>query len=151
MRDRRWWVAVVVVAITLPWVCLWAAVYVAVVAVGSFNVAAVLGVADLVVNLALIGVGGLVAGLVGGFVVGVRRWWLVVPTLVVAAAGIGAYLVDEALGLGHWDWFGLGLVTAVQSVALLVAAWLTPMGLQVPAGEVRSLPTGDVDRHRAAA
>ncbi len=151
MRDRRWWVAVVAVAITLPWVCLWAAVYAGVGVVGSFNIADVIGTSDLVVNLALIGVGGLVAGLVGGFVAGVRRWWLAVPTVVVAVAGIGAYLVDEALGLGHWDWFGVGLVTGAQSVALVVAAWLVPIVAPVEVGKVHTLPTGNLDRHRVAA
>jgi hypothetical protein len=74
---------------------------------------------------------------------------LAVPTLVVVAAGIGAYLVDEALGLGHRDWFGVGLVTAAQSVALLGAARLTSVEERV--GEVHTLPTGDADDRRAAA
>lgn len=151
MRDRRWWIAVVAVAVTLPWLCLWLAVYATVMVVGSFDVARVLETSDLVVNLLIIGAGGLAAGLVGGWAAGMRRWWLLVPTMAMVAAGIGAYLLDEALGLGHQDWFGVGLVTGAQSAALLVAAWLTPIEEPVEAGAVRTLPTGDADRHRVAA
>lgn len=151
MRDRRWWATVMVVAITLPWLCLWVAVYAVVVVVGSFDVATVLGVSDLAVNLALIGVGGFLAGLVGGFAAGIRRWGLLVVPLVVAAAGLGAHLLDEALGLGHWGWFGVGLVTGAQSLALLVAASLVPITRPMEVGEVHAVPAAHADRHRVAA
>ena len=134
-RGSRW-VRVAVSSALAPPIMFFAATMGLLLVTNSLDPAFALGISDTLLNGALVGLGGLLAGIVVGVVARMRGGKLVLPPLVGLAVGVAIYLAFVALEAGEYVeldqrplvilWIGLSaslfLATRLTGYALVGAA-----------------------------
>lgn len=126
---RPLWQLVVLVAVLLPSFVILSNVAL-LVATGSLDVAHGLGVSDGFLNGLLVASSGVLAGLFGGGVAGIRGWKMLVPGFAGGVVGLAIFLPIAASGYGELLDNHLGLLVTLwigQTAAIVLATRLRPV------------------------